>query len=166
MADDSKFVRGAEKLRRRIQTIRDTLGVKALTTEIGDLLLRRTLDRFDKQVDPDGRPWTPLAQSTLERRKRAGGRPGMPILRQSGELRGSIKLIRTAVEAGTATYVNTGAGVRIGVEGDSDLIGKARAHQKGYKPKGIPIRRFMGVGRLDITAVDGLMRRAAKKAMA
>lgn len=154
---DTRYVRGAEKLGKRIATIRAVLSVPALVQEANQLLLRRTLRRFDQQVDPDNRPWTPLAESTLARRGRAGGSKGSPILVQSGELRRSIKIIKGG--AGTI-YTNTGAEGRIGVEGSESLVGKARAHQRGTK--NIPVRRFLGIGRPDVKAVDGLLRRKAE----
>lgn len=157
-AQDTKYVRGAERLGRRIATIRAAVSVPVLVREANELLLRRTLDRFDREVDPDGKPWPALAGSTLERRKRANGFVGKPKLVQTGELRASIQLIR----GGEGTlYTNTGAGGRIGIEGDEALVGKARAHQRGYK--NIPVRRFLGIGKNDVTAVDGLLRRTAAK---
>lgn len=153
---DTKFVRGAERLGRRIATVRAALSLPLLVRETNELLLRRTLDRFDREVDPDGKPWPALADTTLERRRRAGGYPGKAKLVQTGELRASIQLIR----GGEGTiFTNTGAGGRIGIEGDEELIGKARAHQRGLN--NIPVRRFLGIGRNDITAVDGLLRRKA-----
>ena len=153
---DTKYVSGATKLKARIQTITAALALPVLTNEIGQLLLRRTLTRFDEEVDPDRKPWAPLAKTTLERRRRAGGYSGKKILVQTGVLRSAIRIIRG--DASGAIYTNTGAGVRIGV-GDESVTGRAAAHQKGI---GVPRRKFLGVGPLDIRAVDGLMRRAAR----
>ena len=155
---DTRYVRGAEKLGKRIATIRAALSVPVIAREANELLLRRTLARFDREVDPDGKPWPALASETLARRNRANGYPGKPKLVQTGELRASIKLLRGGEGS---VYTNTGAGGRIGIEGDENLVGKARAHQRGYG--NIPVRRFLGIGRNDVTAVDGLMRRIATK---
>lgn len=156
--DDTKYVRGVNKLAQRIRTIREHFGVAALTDEVGALLLRRTLERYDREVDPDGRPWVPLANTTLERRRRAGGNLGKKILVQTGALRASIKLVRGALSGAIAT--NTGAGVRIGVE-DPEQLAKAGAHN--YGRGAVPMRKFLGVGRLDVKAVDSLMRRRVTK---
>lgn len=157
---DTQFVKGAEKLATRIRTIRATLAVSVLENEIGQLLLRRTLDRFDREVDPDNKPWTPLAPSSLERRRRSGGKQGKKILVQSGAMRGAIRRIRGSASGLVAA--NTGAGFRIGVD-DQEQTGKALAHQKGTSS--IPVRRFLGIGRLDIKAVDGLLRRRSIEAL-
>ena len=102
---DTKFIRGADKLQRRIQTIRANLGLPAMVDEIGKLLLRRTLERFDQGVDPDGNRWPALKDQTIDR-KRRGGYPELPLKRTLA-LRNSIKLIKGDV-TGT-TFTNTGA---------------------------------------------------------
>lgn len=153
---DTEFVRGAEKLSRRIATIRENLNLPILTNEIGDLLLRRTLDRFDKEVDPDGNPWVPLADSTLRRKKQLGyGNKGK--LKRTEKLRKSIRRIRSNLGA---TFINTGAGIRIGID-DPEVSKYARIQNKGSAI--VPARRFLGIGALDIKAVDGLMRRKARQ---
>jgi hypothetical protein len=156
MATDTKFVKGAEKLSRRIATIRAALALPVLVNETGELLLRRHLKRFDEQVDPSGRPWKPLAASTLARRGRANKSQSSRILYQTGQLRAAIRIIRGDVTG--SIFSNTGAGVRIGVS-DPDQVGKARVHNYGYGYTSQ--RRFLGVGPLDIRAVDALMRRRA-----
>ena len=156
--DDTPYVRGVNKLAQRIRTIRERLGVAAMVEEVGALLLRRTQDRYDKEVDPDGRPWVPLAKTTLQRRRRAGGISGKKILVQTGALRASIQLIRGGLSGAIAT--NTGAGVRIGVA-DEEQLGKAATHN--YGRVATPMRKFLGIGRLDIRAVDSFMRRRANK---
>jgi len=156
---DAEFRGGVLKLRNRLKALQATLAIPVLTEEIGQLLLRRTLARFDREVDPNEVPWTPLASETLERRKRAGGNSGKKILVQTGALRASIQLLRGA-NTGTIS-TNTGAGVRIGVE-DPEQTMKAFVHNKGYGK--IPMRKFLGIGKLDIRSVDGLMRRRAAAA--
>lgn len=160
MATDNQYVRGADKLARRINTIRARLSLPALTDEIGDLLLRRTLQRFDQEVDPNNRPWRPLAIATLERKRRLGYGNNNMLVRE-GTLRNSIKKI-TGRNAG-ATYANTGAGVRIGIA-DPKVAEYARAQNQGV-PGRIPARRFLGVGRLDVKAVDSFLRRRGDAAV-
>jgi len=160
MATETPFVRGAERLSQRIATIRRNLSLPALTDEIGDLLLRRTMDRFDREVDPDGKSWKPLALSTLERKRRLGFGDKKKLVRTQ-KMRDSIRKI-TGRNAG-ATYANTGAGVRIGIS-DPKEIDKARAQNLGV-PGRIPARRFLGVGRLDVKAVDSFLRRKGREAI-
>jgi len=156
MAEDTPFVRGAARLSRRIATIRENLALPKLTQEIGALLLRRTLQRFDRQVTPDNVPWPDLKEATTAAKRRLGYGKGA-ILVRTGDLRNSIKLIRGGEGA---TYTTTGAGVRIGIA-DSEIAEYGKAHNLGLG--GMPVRRFLGVGRLDIKAIDSLMRRKAKK---
>lgn len=153
---DTEFVRGAERLGQRIATIRSTLALPALTKETGDLLLKRTLQRFDREVDPDERPWAPLKPSTIEIKRRLGyGHKGK--LKRTDAMRNAIRIIRGGL--GT-TFTNTGAGVRIGIESPK-IAEYAKAQNQGTDR--IVARRFLGVGRLDVKAVDSLLRRKAKE---
>ena len=152
----TEFVRGAEKLGRRLRSIQASIGLAPLVDEIGVALLRRTLDRFDNELDPDGRRWAELKESTIRRRNSAGY-GGKTILKRNETLRNSIKIIR----GGTGTtFFNTGAGLRIGVaEPDVALYGAIQNKGNGR----IVARRFLGIGALDIKSVDSLMRRKAKQ---
>lgn len=55
--------------------------------QVGAMLMTSVSQRFEKEVDPDGRPWTPLAPATVKRKKKAG-REGMLVW--SRRLRDSI----------------------------------------------------------------------------
>lgn len=157
MADDTKFVDGAAKLSRRIKTIRERLSVPALVPEIGELLLRRTLDRFDREVTPDGQPWKQLADSTLKRRGYLIG-IGKKMLVREGDLRASIQIIKGGYGS---TFTNTGAGLRIGIDGNArSKEGKSIAKYGAIQNI---TRQFLGIGRLDIKAVDGFLRRQAER---
>jgi phage gpG-like protein len=156
---DPKNVRGVEKLKKRIATIRRSLDVPEMTSEIGVLLTRRTMDRFDREVDPNERPWPELAEVTLAARRRGG--KGTKKLVRTGRLRRSIRPIRGGI--GTV-FGNTGAGFRIGIE-DKEVAKYAGPLNRGNPAKKLPARRFLGIGPLDIRAVDSLMRRRAELAM-
>lgn len=158
-ATDTRFVRGAEKLSRRISTIRARLALPPLVNEIGGLLLRRNLERFDREEDPDGVPWVPLAASTVILKRRLGyGTKG--TLKRTEHMRDAIKLIRG--NASGALYINTGARVRIGID-DPEIERYARVHQNGNMR--VPRRRFLGIGRLDVKAVDSFLRRRGQQAV-
>lgn len=152
----TRYVSGAQKLGRRIATIRAAFSLPVLTQEIGALLVRRTQRRFDTERDPDERPWTALTKGTLRRREYKGTK----ILTQTGELRNSVRLIRGASAGGLA--INTGAGVRVGFVGSKKLQQKARAQNYGL-PGHIPARRILGISANDVKSVDGLLRRTAEK---
>lgn len=154
MATDNRVVRGHEQLSRRIATIRRNLGLPAMVDEIGKLLHRRHLERFDREVDPNYVPWVELSPATLAIKRRLGyGHKGK--LQRTGALRSAIRIIRGGL--GTV-YTNTGAGLRIGVE-DPRIAEYARDQNEGTSR--IPARRFLGIGALDVKAVDSLMRRKA-----
>lgn len=153
-ATDTRYVQGAAKLSRRIATIRARLNLPQLTNEVTDLLLKRTDRRFETQTDPDGRPWPALKPSTIKRKAREGTKRG--ALQRTGKLRASIKRVRAAAGA---TFISTGAEARIGIE-DPEVAAYARRHQQGF---GVPVRRFLGVGALDVKAVDSLLRRKARE---
>jgi phage gpG-like protein len=153
MGLDTKFVRGASKLKETLNRIQAELSLPIMKEEIGQFILRRTLVSFDHEEDPDGSPWQPNATSTL-RRKRVG------ILNVTGTLRNSIQLIRGS-NIGTLA-VNTGAGIRIGIS-DPEQARIGRYQQFGTK--NIPARRFLGIGAEDIKAVDNYLRRKGDKAL-
>jgi phage gpG-like protein len=156
MALDTKFVRGADKLQARIATIRQNLQLPILIEEVGQLLLRRTLDRFENEVDPDGKSWVPLKETTL-RRKAYAGYGSKKKLQRTGKLKSSIRVIRGG--SGT-TFTNTGAGLRIGIE-NPEVAVYGKIQNTGNNR--IRARRFLGIGALDVKAVDSLLRRKAKE---
>ena len=161
MVTDTRYVNGAQRLAQRIRTIRAGLALGPMVDEIGDLLLKRTLKRFDSEVDPDGRPWPELSHGRQQRRARDGHSGKM--LNVTGALRGSIHLIRGAVDF-VRVYTNTGSGIRIGVEPGEQAM-KAYVHNYGWKRKPggpIPQRRIFGIGALDVKSVDSFLRRRAQ----
>jgi len=158
VAEDTKFVRGAAKLSQRIKTIRNSIALPSMVEEITDLLLKRTWRRFDRQVDPNENKWEPLKESTISEKKRSGF-GDQPTLVRTKAMRKAIHAIRGGFGS---TYFNTGAGGRIGID-DPEITEYARVQNKGDKSHNIPARRFLGLGALDIRAVDGLMRRKGKQ---
>ena len=151
---DTKYVRGATKLKARIATLRRNLDLPGLMEETKTLLLRRTMQRFDAEVDPDYKPWADLKPSTLKRKKSHGHGSAKKLV-ESRDMRGAIKVIRGG--AGT-TFTNTGAGFRIGIE-DEDIAEYGRVQNRGKK--GLVARRFLGIGARDVKSVDNLLRRRA-----
>lgn len=154
MAIDTPFVRGADKLKVRLDTIRRSLDISLLLEETKDLIHRRTIRRFEQEVDPDGKPWAKLKASSLRRKARKGA-GDRQILVQTGAMKKAIKIIRGGVGS---TFTNVGAGFRIGIQ-DPQIAEYARVQNRGYGS--IPKRRFLGIGALDIKAVDSLLRRKA-----
>lgn len=153
MAEDTKYVRGVNKLSQRIKTIRAKLNLPPMIEELGELVLRRTLDSFDKAQDPNGNPWPELKPATALRRRTGP-------LNVDGRLRAAIQLIKGSNTGGFAT--NTGVGIRIGVS-DPSQVEKAR--YQNYGTKTIPARRFLGIGESDVKSVDAFLRRKGKEAL-
>lgn len=153
---ETEYVGGAAKLKQRIATIRAALTLPAFSTEIANLIRRRTLDRFDAERDPDNRPWVALAPATIDIKRRLGY-GGKGKLKRTEALRNAIRIIRGG--AGSI-FTNTGAGFRIGVQ-DPKIAAYGKVQNEGDGK--IPARRFLGIGRLDVKAVDALLRRKAKQ---
>lgn len=150
-----RLVHGERALAARIRRVRGSVRT-TLKDKVPPLLLRRTKDRFNRQVDPNERPWQELADSTLERRRR-GGNFRRKILHQTERLKRGIALIRGRA----ALAVNTGAEIRIGVK-DAVAAAYGRYHQRGEG--GQVQRRFLGIGRADVRAVDLLLKNAIIRA--
>lgn len=95
---------------------------------------RITLNRFARETDPDGRPWTPLKPSTLKQKKSG------TILREKSIL----------VNATSSRVV-----------GDTGYIENPTSygglHQRGTKF--LPKREFLGFGRRDIARINTFFRK-------
>lgn len=152
---DTRTVRGAQKLGQRIRTIRTRTNLPAMVDDILELLHRRTMSRFAREVTPDNEPWLPLAEYTLRRKKQLGYGNKQKLVR-TDTMRRSIKVIRGRADGGI--FVNTGAGGRIGIT-DPKVAEYANKQNKGSEH--IPARQFLGIGRLDIKSVDSFLRRRA-----
>jgi phage gpG-like protein len=168
---DTKFVKGADRLLQRLATIRarTAFTLDAATQDVGELLLKRTKERFIRQVDPDGIKWAALAPATVTRKKYPPTKNEFrnSILRSTGLLYDSIALIRDNSTRFLAS--NTGAGVRIGVNNPKaarygifhqQSSGRSVSTRNGGV---LPQRRFLGIGRLDVKAADSLFRNRLKK---
>src|SRR5882724_6265252 len=92
MADTTYTVSGSD-----INDLLGTLGERAEQIDysrplksIAVYLASQAKQCFDQQQSPDGQPWTPLAASTIKRRRK-GRKGGTPIpLRDTGVMMGSL----------------------------------------------------------------------------
>ena len=115
--------------------------------EIGEHLLTETAMRFERGVDPDGRPWRPNTAATLK--KKRGGK----ILVDRGILRQSIN------------YKADSHGVEIGVGHNPPY---AKIHQYGGKTgRGrrvtMPARPYLGINDTDLKDVADILMQHLKK---
>lgn len=76
---------------------------------VGEVVEKSVIDRFQTETAPDGSPWTPLRPSTLASRLRRK-KSDRGILRDSGDLRQSIS---TQVED-DGVWVGVKSGIRYG----------------------------------------------------
>jgi phage gpG-like protein len=129
-----------------------------MTEAISIMLHRRTMERFDKEIEPSGKRWAPLSEYTLGD-PRAGAQ-GRRILNRTGKLRSSIRIIRGGLGS---TFTNTGAGARIGIQ-DPEMAEIGAALNKGVQGR-IPARKFLGIGPTDIASVDAYLRRRGNEAL-
>lgn len=151
MAEDTKFVKGADKLAARLRKLSVSIRKTVTDGRIPALLLRRTKKRFDKQLDPNERKWEPLSPNTLVRR-RSGGNLRRKALHETLRLKQSIAIVKKS-----SLFSVTGASARIGVN-DPVAAAYGRFHQTGEGD--LVQRRFLGIGKSDIKAVDLLLEKA------
>lgn len=129
-----------------------------LLNDIGELLFDRTLERFDLEIDPDGRPWAPLSPDYLASNKKKRSRFPNNILRRSGGLRQTINF---RIEGDS---VIVGAGADQGIVGEALANDPARrsgpffyaaTHQFGRGA--IPARPYLGFSDDDDRSVETLI---------
>lgn len=138
--DDREFTKALESLGQKLSD------PSAALRSVGEYMLLKTRDRFDREVDPENKAWAPLAAATIKakQRKRDQGKGGLApsgILKESGLLRDTI------------TYQ---------LKKDGVLIGTPRAygqyHQFGTKR--MPMRQFLGVDDEDKAEILAIFRDA------
>ncbi|WP_051554370.1 phage virion morphogenesis protein [Desulfobulbus elongatus] len=155
--EDSSVRLSLTRLRQRVGRMAPAYKV------IGEELTNSTIDRFSRQVDPEGHPWQPLQPATLAAKAARGMSP--KILRARGYLADSIhpQADEQGVRIGTARIY---AAIQ-------QLGGKTRAHvirartkkalawpgaahpvrQVNHPGSKIPPRRFLGVSLQDRDAI-------------
>lgn len=151
----SKVV-GTSEAVRRIKVLRQAAVGVLDDGAVASLLLARIKGRFMQGVAPDGTPWPGLLETTLERKRRSSGSKPEQLLYQSGRLYNSIKIIKGSSVGLLAGA--TGVSARIGVS-DPGAAEYGRLHNYGY---GQEKRQFIGLNRLDVIAVSGMLRRKLK----
>lgn len=119
--------------------------------DIGEYVIRVTKERFKQGIDPDGNPWTPKKQATIDRYKARGDgdRPD-PLIGPSRRLSTEIFKFATAdgVEIGSA------------LEYSAVMLGGARKGAFGRDSRNhpipwgdIPARVWLGLSEADEAAI-------------
>ncbi len=91
-----------ESLQRTLDAYKEKVGnLEPVLDVIGQAILSRVHESFERESSPDGASWKPLAFGSVLRRKKKGTWPGK-ILHDSGELRGSLqsRVLGNRVEIG------------------------------------------------------------------
>ncbi len=128
--------------------------------EVGRLIVKNMKERFDKQVDPQGRPWDDLAESTVKAKE------SEVKLFVSGRLKGSIKFDVKAgggpekPVSGLRTFTIITAGSRtvsprsIGIRAKVHQFGAPSDEIKSAGRAGeIPQREYLGLSQKDVEQV-------------
>ena len=157
---DTRQVQGATALVRKLQTIRAASAGILADSQISTLLIQRVRARFAQGVSPDGTPWPGLMETTIKTKERKGYKNPRAPLQATGRLFKSLQIIQGS-NAGLLSG-NTGAGFRIGI---ADPMAAAYGRFHNYGIAGQEKRQFIGISRLDVVAVSGLLRRKMKAVM-
>jgi len=166
-------ITGVSKVKQVFSRI--TTGVQSVLAKkrLEDLLLKRTLERFDppgsrkyaQKAPPIGKPWAPLSPYT--RRKKNVNRSQKLV--DTGKLRSSIGIVKRNME-GSVLQSPTGGGFSIGIKPGSKASKYARIHQFGgyagvNRKVYIPARRYLGIDKTDIVSVQRLVNNIMKKSV-
>ncbi|WP_337869807.1 phage virion morphogenesis protein [Meiothermus sp.] len=120
-----------------------------VASSVGEALVSSTIQRFDEQAGPDGRPWPPLAAATVAPRANDFTKSGRLRKGVEERLQGRKILIRSARLRNSISYVREGTRVMVGTN-----VVYGRIHQLGGqagrgKKVSVPARPYLGISRAD-----------------
>lgn len=152
-------IKGASKVKELLRRAEFATQMTLSRDGLKTLILGRHKRRFDEggqggelnpaQRDPDGNEWPDVSESTRRYHPNT-----LRLLYDTGALRKAVHVVRSQMSP-RQLQSPTGGGFRIGVRGNQK--DKAEAHQKGTDV--MPARRFLGVGKQDVVAVDNWIKR-------
>jgi phage virion morphogenesis protein len=120
---------------------------------IGEYMLGRTRERFDAQTAPDGQKWAPLAQATIDaKRRKSTGKSKAKGSRAKTNAQPSDILKDTFLLRDTIAYQPTASSVAIGTPQRYGLH-----HQYGAPMRNIAPRPFLGVNREDVREIESIV---------
>ncbi|MCA0268778.1 MAG: phage virion morphogenesis protein [Bacteroidetes bacterium] len=152
---------------------------RTMHKEIGEMLVATARDSFDRQAAPDGTPWEPLADATIETRNRRFKKAKTKRVKGGGqtETKGYAKYKaskRTLVESGLLRQQIFPVADADGVVVASNRV-YARVHQFGIGERSslrsrrrmpaVPARPFVGVSDSDWGGIRDLVRRYTAEAL-
>jgi phage virion morphogenesis protein len=115
-----------------------TADLRPALRSIGEYLLLETRDRYDAGVDPQGRPWAPLAAATIAQKQR-DRTPFQKVLLRYGTLRETL------------TYEVTGQTLAVGSP-------QAYAVYHQFGTKNMPQRQILGLSQADRAEILEIVR--------
>lgn len=135
------------------------------TKRIGEYLQLRTDDHFREEKDPDGRPWVPLAKSTIAQKQAAG--KITKILQRGGYLRASISYQAgpDSVQVGTpfikGKWLQEGSKpyiIRPRAKKALSWVGaNGRRFSRSIRHPGLAARPFLGVSKADVVEIKAIV---------
>jgi phage virion morphogenesis protein len=136
------------------QTASQLTDLTPIMASIGEYMVGRTRERFDTSTAPNGQKWAPLAQATIDakRRRQKGGasRTGRSIARTNANPEDILK--DTFLLRDTIAYQPTASSVAIGTPQKYGIH-----HQYGAPRRNIPARPFLGVNQEDLREVEAIV---------
>jgi phage virion morphogenesis protein len=116
---------------------------------VGEYMLAKTRDRFDDEVDPDGRRWQVLAPRTVESKQRRKTKPGKRARVRAGA---SNILKESFLLRDTIAYQADSTSVRVGTPQEYGVF-----HQSDEPRSKIPQRKFLGVDAEDLAEINEIV---------
>lgn len=116
---------------------------------VGEYMLARTRERFDDEVDPDGRKWQALAPSTVESKQRRKTKPGK---RARVRAKATDILKESFLLRDTIAYNADSTSVRVGTPQEYGIF-----HQSDEPRSKIPQRKFLGVNAEDLAEINEIV---------
>lgn len=112
--------------------------------QLGEAIIGNTQRRFEEEVDPDGKAWAPLSESTIKQRRKGNNGTGAPdqILNDTGLLKGSYiaTVVGRTLEVGTnVEYAVYHQGVEDSVDGN------------------LPVREHLGISDEDVLDAEDII---------
>jgi phage gpG-like protein len=139
-----------------IRGLEDRLGdLTPAMKAVGEYMLVRTRERFDDEVDPDGRRWQALTQKgvdgrtrpgTVESKQRRKTKPG----RRARVRAGATDILKESwLLRDTISYNTDSTSVRVGTPREYGIL-----HQSDEPRSKIPQRKFLGVNAEDLAEIN------------
>ena len=116
---------------------------------VGEYMLVRTRERFDDEVDPDGRKWQALASSTIKSKQRRKTKPGKRARVRAGA---SDVLKESFLLRDTIAYNVDSTSVRVGTPQEYGIF-----HQSDEPRSKVPQRKFLGVNAEDLAEINEIV---------